>query len=184
MSRNESITGTHPVPVQRAVRTGLALLLFTFVAAACAGSPTATLSVPVMPDARDILDGWRVAGVTCNPPEVGMPGPALQWSCRGRFGGLDLAIGMIADRVGLQSIVVGAPAGSDRGTAAEAWAKFLESTNALGSFRDQAVTWLRTTRGTEDWHATGSPGSMVGHLAIAESRSALELYVVPNDAHP
>src|SRR5512138_1867695 len=104
--------------VRRAVRTGGALLLFTFVGAACAGSLTPTASVPITPDAQDILDGWRTAGVTCNPPEVGMPGPALQWFCRGRFGDVDLAIGMIADRVGLQSIVVDAPARSDRGTAA------------------------------------------------------------------
>jgi hypothetical protein len=166
------------------MRTGVALLLSTLVAAACTGSPAAALSVPVGPYVQDILDGWRAADVSCNPPEVGMPGPALQWFCRGRFSGVDLTLGMIADRIGLQSIVVGAPAQSDRSTAAEGWARFLESTNALGSFRDQAVSWLRATRGTEDWHATGSPGSIVGHLAIVESPSSIELYIVPNDGHP
>lgn len=174
----------NPVNVQRAVRTGVTFLICGLLAAACTGSAAATLPVPVTPDVQDILDGWHAAAIDCDRPVAGMPGPTLQWSCRGRFGGLDLAIEMIADRVGLQSIVVGVHARSDRVTAAEVWARFLESTNALGSFRDEAVSWLRATHGAEGWHATGSPGSIVGHLAIVESSSALELYVVPNDAHP
>ena len=137
--------------VQWVVRTVVAFLLSTLVVAACTGSPAATQLVPVTPDVQDILDGWHAAAITCGQPEVGMPGPALQWSCRGRFGGIDLAIGMIADRVGLQSIVVDAPAGSDRSAAAQGWASFLASTNALGSFRAQAVSWLTATHGTGGW---------------------------------
>lgn len=175
---------TRPGDRRKVVRTFVAVVLGALVSAACTGSPAATLPVPVTPEVQDILDSWDSADISCDPPEVGMPGPALQWSCHGRFGGVALAVGMIADRIGLQSIVIGAPAGSDRGTAAEGWARLLGSANALGSFRDQAVSWLRATHGAEGWHATGSPGSVVGHLAIVETQSALELYVVPNDAHP
>jgi hypothetical protein len=98
--------------VEPRMRTAMAFLLFASVAAACSGSLTAMAPVPIVPDVQDILDGWHTADVTCGPPEEGMPGPALQWSCRGRFDGVDLTIEMIADRFGLQSIVVDAPAGS------------------------------------------------------------------------
>jgi hypothetical protein len=71
-----------------------------------------------------------------------MPGPALDWWCRGQIAGVDVNARLIADTFGVQSIHVGVPARTPSAEAARAFAGLVAATSLLGLPRPEIEAWL------------------------------------------
>lgn len=113
--------------------------------AACVGGPSDPIPFEITRDAEDTLASWRTAGIRCGEPQVGMPGPAVDWQCDKRSGDVTVAIQLTADRHGVQSIIIGVANPTSRMTAARAIGEVVEVTSTLGPARSQIANWLRAT---------------------------------------
>jgi hypothetical protein len=100
------------------VRRAIRLLILGTVLAACAGGARSSVPFDISAEVEETLAGWQQAGITCEGPEVGMPGPAAEWPCRGRLDDVDVKVRLIADTYGLQSIHAGVASTIDLAAAA------------------------------------------------------------------
>jgi hypothetical protein len=152
--------------------------VLALVLAGCVGQSSPTLPFAISSDSQSVLADWRTAGFSCDQPTVGEPGPAVDWSCRGRLDGVDLAVSFIADRHGPQSIVVAPKAGTDRTLAAPALADLASATSFLGDARRQIAAWLRANAGADGTMPLPSPVT-VGRVAVDTEQGLPTLYIVP-----
>jgi hypothetical protein len=150
------------------------------VVGGCAPRESGTLPIPVTADAQAVLDGWQSAGITCDTPTAGMPGPALQWSCAKTYGRVELSILLTSDSRGLESIVADASDGTDRAEAGEAWARLVEATQGMNEFAVEAAHQLRARGAEVGWYEIRWSGT-TGHISIVEDPGCLCLFIVPDD---
>jgi hypothetical protein len=117
--------------------------------AACSDSSRQPIPFDLTEGVRTVLSDWRTAGLTCGEPEVGMPGPAVDWACRGDFGGVQLNARLIADRLGVQSIHAGAPPETPRADGAAAFAGLVRATSLFDSASAEIEAWLLALGGAD-----------------------------------
>jgi hypothetical protein len=152
--------------------------VLALVLSGCVGQSSPTLPFPISTDVQSVLADWRTAGFSCDQPTVGEPGPAVDWSCRGRLDGVDLAVRLTADRHGPQSIVAAPNAITDRTRVARALADLAAATSLLGDTRPQIAAWVLANTGAGGAMHIPSPAA-VGRVAIDTEQGVPTLYIVP-----
>lgn len=161
---------------------GWLILLIGAALVACSGGARTSVPFEISSEVDETLAGWQEAGVTCNGPEVGMPGPAASWSCSGRFDGVDVQLGLIADCFGLQSIIASVTATIDRSAAARGFVDLLDATTALAPARSAIATWLLENDAADGTMPT-SASTPLGRVTVnTEDDGDIVLYVVPVDS--
>jgi hypothetical protein len=109
---------------------------------------------------------------------VGMPGPAVDWWCRGQVDGVDVNARLIADRFGVQSIHVGVPAGAS-GAAAAALVSIVEATSLIDQASPEITAWLLETDAA-DGTMPATDATPLGRASIAADDDGHPvLYIVP-----
>jgi hypothetical protein len=160
------------------VRAILAIAV-AVTAGACASPESASLPIAVTSDVQTVLDGWHAAGIACDAPTAGMPGPTLQWHCAKTYAGVELTILLTSDSRGLESIVADAPDETDPSEAGEAWSRLLEETRGMDDFTVEAARQLRATGARAGWYDVRW-GDKIGHLSIVEYPGCLCVFIVPD----
>ena len=125
------------------------------------------------------MTDWRTAGLSCGEPMVGMPGPAVDWWCRGQVDGVDVNARLIADRFGVQSIHVGVPAGASGAAAAAALVAIVEATSLIDQASPEITAWLLETDAADGTMPT-TDATPLGRASIAADDDGHPvLYIVP-----
>jgi hypothetical protein len=148
---------------------------------ACTSQPAPSLPFAISADASATLVDWQRAGLPCGEAEVGQPGPAVDWSCRGTIAGSSISVVLTVDRHGVQAVVAGTGPEVDRQTAAEAFVGLVDVTSVLEPVRSEMAAWLRENNGSDDWMPPTTGVGIVHVQADAEDGS-IELYIVPADS--
>lgn len=158
----------------------IAAIVIAAVVGGCASRESGTLPIPVTTDTQTVLDGWQSAGIECDMPTAGMPGPTLQWHCAKTYGRVELSILLTSDRRGIESIVADAPDETDHGEAGEAWARLVEATQGMNEFAVEAAHQLRARGAEVGWYEIPWAGT-TGHISIVDDPGCFCLYMVPDD---
>ena len=85
---------------------------------------------------------WQTAGLSCGDPQVGMPGPAVDWYCAGEMSDIRVSARLTADRFGVQSIQAGVPGGTPSGVMAAALVGFVNATSLFDPASAEIEAWL------------------------------------------
>ncbi len=127
---------------------------------------------------QTVLTDWRAAGLSCSEPQVGMPGPAVDWSCHGMLRGVDVGARLIADRFGVQSIHAGVPAGLPGATAAAALVDLVRATSFIDTASAEIEAWLLASdAAVGTMPMTGA--TELGRASIASDDDGPTLYITP-----
>lgn len=137
-------------------------------------------ALPFVPSdaVRGVLTDWQAAGLSCGEPQVGMPGPAIDWVCRGPLAGVEVNGRLIADRFGVQSIHLGVPAATPGATAAAAFAALVRATSLVDAAEPEIRSWLIATAAAEGTMPTSDAIPRV-HISPDVDGSPV-LYLVPH----
>jgi hypothetical protein len=155
------------------------LLLVGALLGGCSGAETVSVPFEISAEVDETLAGWNRAGITCDGPELGMPGPVVSWSCRGRFDGVDVGVRLTADRHGLQSIHAGVASTMDRAATARGFVDLIDATSALAQIRSEIAEWL-LANDAADGTMPISPSTAVGRVAVdTDPDGDVVLYVIP-----
>jgi hypothetical protein len=153
----------------------VALLGATLVA--CAGWKQ-PIPFALTDDVLGVLSDWRKVGLSCPEPQLGWPGPAVDWYCRVPFADPALGARLIADRYGVQSIVAGVPAGTSALDATRVFVALVRATSLVRSAEPEIERWLlanNSAEGTMSMTAT----TQLGHATVALEDGSPVLYLVP-----
>ena len=151
------------------------------VLAACLAACAGPSSIPfeVKSDVRSVLADWRNAGLSWGGPEVGMPGPAVDWYCRRTFAGIEVNARLTADALGVQSVIAGVPAGTTGEDAAKAFDGLLEVTSLFSSAKAGVSGWLLAGKAADGVMPSSSTGE-IGRASVSrDSDGAPVLYLTP-----
>lgn len=121
-----------------------------------------------------VLADWRDAGLSCDRPEVGMPGPAVDWYCRRTFAGVEVRARLTADAHGVQSIVAGVPATTSGEDAAKAFVGLVEATSLFRAAKTDIKNWLLESQAADGVMPSPDP-SAIGRASVSRDSS---------DSHP
>jgi hypothetical protein len=166
--------------VQPFVRTKSALaVVLAFALAACAGWEKPAIPFELTDGVETVVTDWRTAGLSCGEPMVGMPGPAVDWWCRGQVGGVEVNARLIADRFGVQSIHVGVPPGTPGADAAAALVAIVEVTSLIDLASPEITAWL-LENDAADGTMPRTGATPLGRASIASDDDGHPvLYIVP-----
>jgi hypothetical protein len=158
-------------------RAAVVVAILGVTLTACVQRPTVPFELT---DAvKAVLIDWQEAELSCGEPQVGMPGPAVDWVCRGEFEGVELSARLIADRFGVQSIHAGVPRATSGADAARAFITLVRATSLLGPAEPEISTWLLANNANEGTMPTTAT-TAVGRAAVApDSDGSPVLYLVP-----
>ena len=139
------------------------------------------LSIPFWPtsDVTSVLVDWQKAGLSCDGPEVGMPGPAVDWVCRRTFAGVDVRARLTANSHGVQSVIAGVPAGTTGQDAAKAFDGLLEVTSLFGSAKAGISGWLLASNAADGVMPSSSTDAIGRASVTRNSEGDPVLYLTP-----
>ena len=139
------------------------------------------LSIPfwLTNDVTSVLVDWQKAGLSCDGPEVGMPGPAVDWFCRRTFAGVAVRARLTADSHGVQSIIAGVPAGTTGEDAARAFDGLLEVTSLFSSAKAGIGGWLLASNAADGVMPSSSTGEIGRASVTRDSEGGPVLYLTP-----
>lgn len=155
----------------------LAAVVLALLVMAC---DSASIPFELRDDVRSVVADWKTAGLVCGDPQVGMPGPAVDWVCERDLDGVVLTARLIADSVGVQSIHVGVPAATARDAAAKAFAWLIRATSLVGPDQEPIGTWLLATDAADGVLQLGAEAPIARASVARDSEGDPILYVVPS----
>lgn len=158
-------------------RVRLAATALFFVVMACADR--ASIPFELKADVRSVLADWRNAGLSCGDPQVGMPGPAVDWFCHRDFDGVPVQARLTADAVGVQSIIVGAPAATAGSVAAQAFVGLLGETSLVSPDRQAIEDWLLANEAADGVLQLEARSNIARVSVSSDSEGDPTLYVIP-----
>jgi hypothetical protein len=154
-------------------------MVLGFAVAACAGRGGPAIPFELTPGVETVVRDWRTAGLSCGEPTVGMPGPAVDWWCRGQVEGVEVNARLIADQFGVQSMHVGVPAGTPGAEAAAALVAIVEATSLIDLASPEITAWLRENDAADGTMPT-TDATPLGRASIASDDDGHPvLYIVP-----
>jgi hypothetical protein len=130
-------------------------------------------------DTRSVIADWRAAGLVCGNPQVGMPGPAVDWVCERTFDGVPVTARLIADSVGVQSIHVGVPATTPGSDAARAFAGLLRVTSLVSAEQHGLENWLLSSNAEDGVMPLGIEIAVARASVARDSEGDPILYITP-----
>ncbi len=142
----------------------LSAVVLSLLMTACGDG--ASIPFELTGDTRSVIAEWRAAGLVCGNPQVGMPGPAVDWVCERDFDGVPLTARVIADSVGVQSIHVGVPATTPGSDAARAFAGLLAVTSLVSADQQDLENWLLSNN-AEDGVMQLGVGTAIARASVA-----------------
>ena len=158
-------------------REALSAIVLTLLAAACADR--ASIPFELREDVRSVIAEWKTAGLVCGDPQVGMPGPAVDWVCERETDGVRLTARLIADSAGVQSIHLGVPAGTPGHQAAMAFVGVLRATSLFSPDQRSIQDWLLETNAA-DGEMPLTAETIIARAGVTrDSEGDPILYVVP-----
>jgi hypothetical protein len=108
------------------------------------------------------LNSWRIAGIACGDPSVGMPDNEPQWSCLGTLRGVRLNIALMADNAGLMDMTAQVPAATDAQTAKGVFDDLTAATPVFSSAMPAIRQWIEGWSGSTGLISTDIPSARVG----------------------
>lgn len=159
-------------------RVMLSAVVLTLIVAAVA--ERASIPFPLREDVRTVLIDWKADGLACGSPQVGMPGPAVDWVCEREFDGVVVTSRLIADSVGVQSIHVGVPAATPGNEAAMAFVGLLRATSLVGPDQQNIEKWLLATNAADGVMPLSTETAIARAAVARDSEGDPVLYVVPS----
>lgn len=164
--------------VRDAMKLGvLSAVVLTLLVIAC---DRASIPFELREDVRSVMADWKAAGLVCGNPQVGMPGPAVDWVCERDFDGLVVTARLIADSVGVQSIHVGVPAATPGHEAAMAFVELLRATSLVGPDQQNIEKWLLATNAADGVMPLSTETAIARAAVARDSEGDPILYVVPS----
>lgn len=155
------------------------VVVFGLVVAGCSSWGKPAIPFELTQGVESVVADWQRAGLSCSHPEVGMPGPAVDWWCRGQVAGVEVNARLIADTFGVQSIHAGVPARTPTIEAARAFAGLVAATSFLELPRPEIEAWL-LANGAEVGTMPMTAATPLGRTSIArDDDGSPVLYITP-----
>jgi hypothetical protein len=128
-------------------------------------------------EVRSVLVDWHEAGLSCDEPAVGMPGPMVDWYCSGEFEGVTLHARLEADSQGVFGIDAGVPPGTSGATTAHAFIRLIRATSLLNAAEAELVAWLQSNDAADGVMPVTATTGILRAVVYRDSHPAL--FVVP-----
>lgn len=164
--------------VREAMKRGaLSAIVLSLLVTACGDR----VSIPfqLTGDARSVIADWKAAGLLCGDPQVGMPGPAVDWVCERDFDGVAVTARLIADSVGVQSIHIGVPAATPGPDMARAFVGLLRATSLVSPDQQDLEDWLLSSNAADGAMPLRAETAIARASVARDSEGDPILYVVP-----
>jgi hypothetical protein len=155
----------------------MSAVVLSLVMTAC--GDRASIPFELTGDSRSVIADWKAAGLVCGNPQVGMPGPAVDWVCERDIDGVPVTARLIADSVGVQSIHVGVPATTPGSDAARAFAGLLRVTSLVSADQQDLEDWLLSSNAEDGMMPLGVHTAIARASVARDSEGDPILYVTP-----
>jgi hypothetical protein len=130
-------------------------------------------------DVTAVLIDWQRAGLSCGEPEVGMPGPMVDWFCTKEYEGVTLHARLEADAQGVFGIHAGVPAGTSGARTSAAFIGLIRATSLLNAAEADLVTWLESSDGADGVMPVTASTDILRAVVYRDSDGDPVLFVVP-----